>query len=71
MSNLELAQVLIKAIWTAAGITAWLVRGDFDKAQKLEKDLKEAYIDIARRIDAVNQELERNEQKGEEWRSMS
>ena len=65
MSNLELALVLIKAIWTATGITTWLVRGDFDKAQKLEKDLNEVYIDIARRIDAVNQELERNEQEAE------
>lgn len=67
MSNLELAQVLIKAIWIAAGITAWLVRGDFGKAQKMEKDLVKIYNDIERRIDAANQELERNEQEGEAW----
>ena len=66
MSNLELAQVLIKAIWTAAGITAWLVRGNLDKGLKMEQDLMKIYNDIERRIDAVNQELEENEQEGEE-----
>lgn len=65
MSNIEVAAYIIKAIWLAAGMTAYLTRGEIDKARRYEEDYKAIYKEIERMATNDAHETQRDAQSAD------